>query len=126
MDHKVTGMKILDDNFPKTLADKQPLLKACLQAFNQVHPVHRVLLFGSHARGTPHADSDVDLCIVADGFESQQQAAVDFRRAIGSIRGKPSLTLIPITPERLREKQERNDPFFRTIFQEGVILAEED
>ena len=119
-------MKILEQNFPKTLAAKQPALEECLQAFNRVYPVHRVFLFGSHARGTPHRDSDVDLCIVAEGFESQDRAGIALRRAIGRIRGKPPFTLIPITPNRLREKQAIHDPFFETILQEGITLAEED
>ena len=119
-------MKILERNFPETLADKQLILEQCLQAFNRIYPVRRVLLFGSHARGTPHADSDVDLCNVADVFESQQKAAVDFRRAISYIRGKPPLTLIPITTQRLWEKQAIHDPFFQTVLQEGIPLAEED
>jgi len=114
------------DNFPPTLADKQSVLAECLRAFDQVHPIQRVLLFGSHARGTPHRDSDVDLCIVTDSFESQQQAAVDFRRAISYIRGKPPLSLIPITTLRLQEKQAIHDPFFQTVLEEGIPLAEKD
>jgi predicted nucleotidyltransferase len=119
-------MRILDTNFPSTLWPQRVALRACLQAFNSVYPIHRVWLFGSHARGTPHADSDVDLCIVADGFTAQDEAAVALRRAIGTIRGKPPLTLIPISPERLAEKQRAHDPFFATVLREGVALAEED
>jgi len=119
-------MKILAENFPHGLAQKQLALRQCLQAFNTVYPVHQVLLFGSHARGTPHADSDVDLCIVADGFTAQDQAAIALRRAIGRIRGKPPLTLIPISPARFAEKQNEHDPFFETILREGVSIAEAD
>jgi len=119
-------MKILEQNFPRTLANAQPVLRSCLEAFNNVYPIHRVWLFGSHARGTPHRDSDVDLCVVADGFDSQDEAAVALRRAIGRIRGKPPLTLIPISPARLAEKQRAHDPFFATILREGVPIAEKD
>lgn len=119
-------MRILGDNLPVALAQKHLALRQCLQAFNTVYPVRQVLLFGSHARGTPHADSDVDLCIVADGFTAQDQAAIALRRAIGDIRGKPPLTLIPISPSRLAEKQREHDPFFETILREGVSIAEAD
>ena len=51
---------------------------------------------------------------------------MDFRRAISYIRGKPPLTLIPITTQRLWEKQAIHDPFFQTVLQEGIPLAEED
>jgi predicted nucleotidyltransferase len=119
-------MRIFADRVPATLADKLEVLVACLQAFARVRPVHEVILFGSQARGTPRRDSDVDLCIVADGCEAQDQAAVDFRRAIGPLRGKPPLTLLPITPKRLEEKRRARDPFFATILREGIRLAEKD
>lgn len=119
-------MRILTENFPRALTPNQWALQQCLKAFNTVYPVRQVLLFGSHARGTPHADSDVDLCIVADGFTAQDQAAIALRRAIGAIRGKPPMTLIPITPARLAEKQRDHDPFYETILREGVALAEAD
>lgn len=119
-------MKILENSFPPTLAQKRAILRQCLQAFGTVYPIHRIWLFGSHARGTSHADSDVDLCIVADGVMAQDEAAIALRRAIGLIRGKPPFTLIPITPDRLAEKQQINDPFFETILREGITIAEKD
>ena len=48
----------------------------------QVRRVRTVYLFGSHARGEARPDSDVDLCIVADGAEEQFQTATEFRRAM--------------------------------------------
>lgn len=88
--------------------------------------VRAVYLFGSHARGEARPDSDVDLCIVADGAERQLATAADFRRQIREIRPKPSFTLLPITPERLQEKKACADHFFQTILQEGVLLATEN
>jgi predicted nucleotidyltransferase len=38
-------------------------------------PLREVFLFGSHARGDARPDSDVDLCLVAEGAERQLQAA---------------------------------------------------
>ena len=51
------------------------------------------------------------------------QAAQKFRSAISEIRPKPAFTLLPIAPQRLREKELRGDEFFRTVFREGVQLA---
>ncbi len=85
-----------------------------------------VYLFGSHARGDARPDSDVDLCLVADGAEKQLEAAQRFSREIRPIPSKPSFTLVPIAPARLSEKQSVGDHFFRTILAEGVLLAAED
>jgi predicted nucleotidyltransferase len=47
-------------------------LGRCLEAMNSTMPLRRVILFGSHARGDARSDSDVDLCLVADGAERQE------------------------------------------------------
>jgi len=74
------------------------------------------------------AASSAEISVSASSLSnaSQSQAATDFRRAISHIRGKPPLTLIPISPARLQEKQAAHDPFFESVLQEGIVLAEED
>ena len=119
-------MKLLLENLPTSLAPQRETLARCLEAMNDVMPLRMVYLFGSHARGEARPDSDVDLCIVADGAERQLEAAQRFSRAMRSIRPKPSFTLIPITPERLAEKREVRDHFFQTVLTEGVRLASEN
>jgi len=94
-----------------------------LHAFNEVMPVERVILFGSHARGQNRPDSDVDLCVVTSHLESQNKAAVTLRQAIGRVRGKPPLSIIPISASRLEEKVSQHDPFFDTVLAEGICLA---
>lgn len=66
-------------------------------------PLKAVYLFGSHARGEARPDSDVDLCVVAEGAAAQLGAAQAFRRAMRPIRPKPAFTLVPIAPARLQE-----------------------
>lgn len=119
-------MRILRQSFPETLGDASEALAECIQAFADALPIERVILFGSCARGSTRPDSDVDLCVVVRGLRSQQQGARELRKAIGRIRNKPALSLIPISPERLQEKRRIHDPFFNTILHEGVCLAEED
>ena len=119
-------MKLLFNNLPASLAPQRETLARCLEAMNRVMPLRAVYLFGSHARGEARPDSDVDLCIVADGAEQQLVAARRFREAIWDVWPRPALTLIPITSNRLAEKQERKDHFFSTILQEGLLLASEN
>jgi hypothetical protein len=42
---------------------------------------------------------------------------------IGELRGKPSLTIIPISSARLAEKKRSGDPFSDTVMGEGICLA---
>jgi len=107
-------------------AGEQRALKSCLEAMGKTLPVKQIIMFGSRARGTYSFDSDVDLCVVADTITSQRQAARNLRRSIGRIRGKPALSILPISPQRLKEKRKSRDPFFQSVLQEGVLVAEED
>jgi uncharacterized protein len=119
-------MKLLMDNLPPSLASHRATLTKCLETMDKVLPLRAVYLFGSHARGEARPDSDVDLCLVAEGAERQLQAVRQYRRSIWNIRGKPALTLVPIAPQRLEEKKAAGDFFFLTILTEGVPLATED
>ena len=119
-------MRLLFDNLPASLDGQRESLARCLEAMNSVMPLRAVYLFGSHARGEARPDSDVDLCIVADGATEQLKAAGAFRRAMHPIRPKPSFTLVPIATQRLEEKRSNGDFFFATVFREGVLLASEN
>ncbi|HRY49717.1 MAG TPA: nucleotidyltransferase domain-containing protein [Candidatus Paceibacterota bacterium] len=119
-------MKLRLENLPPSLHGQREVLSRCLDAFNQLTPVLQVYLFGSHARGDARLDSDVDLCIVAEGAERQQETARRYREAIWDIWPRPALTLIPIAPARLAEKQAIGDHFFASVLKEGVLLASEN
>jgi chlorite dismutase len=119
-------VKLLLDNLPPGLRSQRESLAKCLEAMDRVAKVRAVYLFGSHARGEARSDSDVDLCIVADGAERQLEAAARFRGAIWDVWPRPSLTLVPITPQRLAEKRACRDHFFATVSKEGVLLATEN
>jgi hypothetical protein len=119
-------VKLLLDNLPPSLRDQSEMLAKCIEAMHAALPLRQVILFGSHARGEARAESDVDLCLVADGAERQSAAAERWRGAMWPLHPKISFTLIPITPARLGEKQAAGDFFFRTVLKEGVPIAAED
>jgi hypothetical protein len=119
-------MRLRLENLPPSLMGVREALSRCLSAFDGVTPIRSVYLFGSHARRDARPDSDVDLCIVAEGAERQQETARRYREAIWGIWPRPSLTLVPIAPARLAEKRAIGDFFFETVLNEGVLLASED
>ena len=119
-------MKLLLDNLPASLRDQRETLGKCLEAMDRALPLQAVYLFGSRARGEARPDSDVDLCLVAEGATEQLKAAQRFRKAIWDIRPKPAFTLVPIAPQRLEEKKVMHDHFFHTVLTEGVPLATQD
>ena len=119
-------VKLMLENLPSSLASQSRTLVQCLEAMNQVLPLKAVYLFGSHARGEAKAASDVDLCLIAEGATEQLKAAQKCRLAMGRIQPKPSFTLVPIAPKRLKEKKAVGDHFFQTVLSEGILLATED
>lgn len=119
-------MRLLLDNLPPSLAGERASLEECLKAMDRVTPVRAVYLFGSHARGEARNDSDVDLCIVADGAEQQQQTTRRYLKALWNVWPRPAFTLVPIAPQRLAEKRARGDHFFATVLKEGLLLATEN
>ena len=52
--------------------DKNILDKICSRLVNAYHP-SAIYLFGSHAWGNPHKDSDVDLLVVVNDNASSEE-----------------------------------------------------
>ena len=123
---KLSVMKLHLENLPASLQNERGVLERCLLAMDQALPIQQVLLFGSHARGDSRQDSDVDLCLVSESASEQLKASRVFRNAIWEMQDCPAFTLLPITPQRLQEKRKSGDPFFKTVFHDGVLLADED
>lgn len=67
------------------------------------HP-DRVILFGSHARGSADSDSDVDLLVVMPVSDSKRSSQLDIRRALREIRA--SVDVIVTTPEEFEWRRE--------------------
>jgi predicted nucleotidyltransferase len=71
-----------------------------------------IYLFGSYARGDHMLDSDVDVVVVSQGFESMSfpQRVEYVRRMLPEHLG---FDVIPLTPRELKEKAKRS--FYREI-----------
>lgn len=82
----------------------------------------RIVLFGSHARGTADADSDVDLLIVTPGTpqELQDLALTIYRR----VRKRFPIDLLVRSPEELDFRIAHNDWFLREIMEQGIVMYE--
>src|SRR5206468_6901800 len=80
----------------------------------------KIILFGSHAYGTPHADSDVDILVVLPARNELDQAvrirlAVDYHFP---------LDLLVRTPRNLAWRLAEGDSFLREIVSKGKVLYE--
>jgi predicted nucleotidyltransferase len=80
----------------------------------------KIILFGSYAYGTPHADSDVDLLVVMPA-RNQLDQVVRIRRALPA---SFPLDLIVRTPRNLKWRLEEGESFHTEIVTRGRVLHE--
>ncbi|MGB9888399.1 MAG: nucleotidyltransferase family protein [Anaerolineae bacterium] len=104
---------------PLTLPEIQKVVREIAEKFRP----RRVILFGSHAYGTPDSDSDVDLLIEMDTPLRSVEQAVAIRQAVDF----PFPTdLLVRTPQQVAERIQMGDPFFKEILSRGKVLYEAD
>lgn len=82
--------------------------------------VRRVILFGSHARGTAYAESDVDFLVIADTRRPVDLAG----RILLHLGGRFASDVVVRTPREIRRAVHDGDSFLTGILREGVVLYE--
>lgn len=83
------------------------------------HP-ERIVLFGSHARGTAGPHSDVDLLVVMQPHGPKRRRAVEIHGLLAGM-GVPK-DVIVVTPEEFDAYRDAPGTVIRTAWQEGKIL----
>jgi uncharacterized protein len=80
----------------------------------------KIILFGSHARGTAGPDSDVDLLIVMPVAGSKRQKAVEIGVALHDIRVPKDL--IVVTPEEFEWRKDTIGTIEWPAWREGKVV----
>jgi predicted nucleotidyltransferase len=80
----------------------------------------KIILFGSYAYGTPHAESDVDLLVIMSAYDVVNQAI----RIAVALDWPFSLDLIVRTPRQIDRGLKDDDWFLREIIEKGKALYE--
>ena len=82
----------------------------------------KIILFGSHAYGKPHADSDVDILVVMPARNQIDQA---FKIRV-AVEAPFPMDLIVRTPKNLAWRLDEGDSFHTEIVTKGKVLYEKD
>jgi predicted nucleotidyltransferase len=80
----------------------------------------KMILFGSHAYGTPHADSDVDILVVMPTRNELDQAC----RISVMIDPPFPLDIVVRTPANMAWRLAEGDSFLREVTSQGKVLYE--
>ncbi len=79
------------------------------------------LMYGSTARGTAKAGSDVDLLVVARSRDQAEQAAADIRAAVARVM--PVDLSIAALPKQELDRQRAKQPWIANALQDGVLMS---
>ena len=82
----------------------------------------RIILFGSHARGSAVTDSDVDLLVVLREATDKRSTTVEIRRALGDL--PVSKDIVVTTPEEISRRGDLVGSVLRPALREGTVLYE--
>jgi predicted nucleotidyltransferase len=80
----------------------------------------KIILFGSYAYGTPHADSDVDILVVMPARSQLRQAY----KIHSTLLPPFPLDIIVRTPKNLKWRIEEGESFHTEVVTRGKILYE--
>jgi predicted nucleotidyltransferase len=81
----------------------------------------KIILFGSYAYGTSHADSDVDILVIMPARNQPDKAF----KIHSTILPPFPLDLIVRTPKNMKWRLEEGDSFLHEIVSKGKVLYEE-
>jgi predicted nucleotidyltransferase len=81
---------------------------------------HRVILFGSHARGEAHPESDIDLLVVMPVTGSRRARQIEIRLALRDIRGAKDIVIV--TPEEMERHRNIVGTVVEPALREGKVL----
>ncbi|MBI3824131.1 MAG: nucleotidyltransferase domain-containing protein [Planctomycetes bacterium] len=98
------------------------LIRRYARAIAEEFQPDKIILFGSHAYGTPNADSDVDLLVVMPARNQiDQSVRIRYRLAAPF-----PLDLIVRTPKEMNWRLEEKGSFLTTIVTKGKVLFQKD
>lgn len=82
----------------------------------------RIILFGSHARGTATEWSDVDLLVILPNVPDKRNAAIEIRRVLGDL--PVCKDIVVATPEEVARRGHLVGTVLRSALREGKVLYE--
>ena len=100
------------------IADRCDIQSICDRIVREFHPT-KVVLFGSHAGGSPTPDSDVDLLVILPFEGSPVRKGFEIDR---NLDHPFPIDLLVRTPEFVEQRLALNDFFYREIIEKGQVL----
>ena len=101
------------------MIDIEKLKPEIVEALRPLNP-ERIILFGSYAYGTPHEESDLDICVVEKDYKNKWEEKRKIRKALNNIP-LPKDILNPKVDEYEFYKKECGS-VYKDIEEKGIVL----
>lgn len=101
--------------------------KIIVDTLKPINP-ERIILFGSHAHGTPEKDSDIDLYIVTKdeyipkSYNEKMDLKLKVAYLLDDLRNQYPFDVIIHTRPMMQEFKKQNSSLSREIFTKGIVL----
>lgn len=101
------------------LTDRLPEIT---QRIVQTSNPEKIILFGSYARGTFSANSDLDLLVIVPGVKHLRKESIRVRRALRGLL--VPIDLVLATPEQIERLENTAGLIYQAALNEGRVLYE--
>lgn len=107
--------------------DVETVKKKIVERLTPLEP-HAIILFGSHAWGTPGNDSDLDIYVVTNDdfiprtYKEKKEITLKVSRAIRDLQSHIPIDVITHTKKMHQKFVEMNSLFSQSIMQKGIRL----
>ena len=99
-------------------------IRQIVSAFREIKP-KRIVLFGSTAKKTIHADSDIDVCVITETDNSlKTKRELQTKLWEHRVGFTPEIDIHVFPPKIYTDYKQRKDPFVEEI-EKGIVLYEQ-
>ena len=103
----------------------ESVLASFTQKVKQVYGtrLEKIILYGSYARGTQNADSDIDVMIILKNIEINHEKVGVIGILLTEMKEQFNvlISMIPVTFQRYSESQRL---FYKNVRKEGIVIYE--
>jgi len=114
---KMDSMKLAIQRIPE---NKRRALESFVRILKERYGdrIHKIILFGSTARGEAEEESDIDVLIIADGVTQKEVSKIAFQILL-----KYGEVISSIVEDKLQFEKYKDYSFHRNILREGVEIG---
>jgi uncharacterized protein len=101
---------------------KSEIIQSIVAKLKTGYKPEKVILFGSHAWGTPDAESDLDLLIIKKTTRPRRKRAPMVRRILREENMHIAMDILVMTPAEVDSRITDGDTFLARICNQGKVL----